>query len=136
MSKPPKTVFVCQECGSQSPKWLGRCGDCHTPRTLLGAPDRERFLAGAPDGPPNKTSGGKKAPNITPDRTAGIGNWSEADIVGVLTDGHTPEFDEVGGAMAEIVKNTARLREEDRRAIAIFLKSIPAIPRVSTPEQK
>src|SRR5512140_2483048 len=28
MSKPPKTVFVCQECGAQSPKWLGRCGDC------------------------------------------------------------------------------------------------------------
>ena len=24
----PRTVFVCQECGSQSPKWLGRCGDC------------------------------------------------------------------------------------------------------------
>src|ERR1700758_3859767 len=28
MPKPPKTVFVCQECGAQSPKWLGRCGDC------------------------------------------------------------------------------------------------------------
>ena len=28
MAKPPKTVFVCQECGSQSPKWLGRCSDC------------------------------------------------------------------------------------------------------------
>src|SRR5438128_4482600 len=27
MSK-PRTVFVCQECGSQSPKWLGRCADC------------------------------------------------------------------------------------------------------------
>jgi DNA repair protein RadA/Sms len=26
--KPPKAVFVCQECGSQSPKWLGRCADC------------------------------------------------------------------------------------------------------------
>lgn len=24
----PKTLFVCQECGSQSPKWLGRCLDC------------------------------------------------------------------------------------------------------------
>src|SRR5438876_3407247 len=23
-----KTVFVCQECGSQSPKWLGKCNDC------------------------------------------------------------------------------------------------------------
>jgi DNA repair protein RadA/Sms len=28
MSKPPKTVFVCQECGSQAPKWVGRCVDC------------------------------------------------------------------------------------------------------------
>src|SRR5262245_25872026 len=28
MAKPTKTVFVCQECGSQSPKWLGRCADC------------------------------------------------------------------------------------------------------------
>jgi len=28
MTKAPKTVFVCQECGTQSPKWLGRCGDC------------------------------------------------------------------------------------------------------------
>ena len=23
-----KNVFVCQECGAQSPKWLGRCADC------------------------------------------------------------------------------------------------------------
>ncbi len=26
--KPPRTVFVCQECGSQAPKWMGRCADC------------------------------------------------------------------------------------------------------------
>jgi DNA repair protein RadA/Sms len=26
--KTEKTVFVCQSCGSQSPKWLGRCPDC------------------------------------------------------------------------------------------------------------
>ena len=26
--KQPKPVFVCQECGSQSPKWQGRCTDC------------------------------------------------------------------------------------------------------------
>ena len=24
----PRTVFVCQNCGSESPKWLGRCPDC------------------------------------------------------------------------------------------------------------
>ena len=28
MAKAPKPVFVCQECGSQSSKWLGRCPDC------------------------------------------------------------------------------------------------------------
>ena len=26
--KPAKSVFVCQECGSQSPKWVGKCDDC------------------------------------------------------------------------------------------------------------
>jgi DNA repair protein RadA/Sms len=29
MSKAPKPVFVCQECGSQASKWLGRCPDCN-----------------------------------------------------------------------------------------------------------
>src|SRR5882762_1184953 len=28
MTKSTRTVFVCQECGSQSPKWVGKCGDC------------------------------------------------------------------------------------------------------------
>ncbi len=27
-AKPPRTVFACQECGHESPKWLGRCPDC------------------------------------------------------------------------------------------------------------
>jgi DNA repair protein RadA/Sms len=43
MSKPPKTVFVCQECGAQSPKWLGRCADCGAWNALV----EER----APEGP-------------------------------------------------------------------------------------
>src|SRR5712691_5127306 len=35
MAKPTKTVFVCQECGSQSPKWLGRCADCGAWNSLV-----------------------------------------------------------------------------------------------------
>jgi DNA repair protein RadA/Sms len=35
MAKRPSTVFVCQECGSQSPKWLGRCGDCGAWNSLV-----------------------------------------------------------------------------------------------------
>jgi mono/diheme cytochrome c family protein len=102
---------------------VGRCGDCHTPRNWLGVPDGERFLAGSPVGPD-----GKKVPNITQDTKTGIGDWSEQDIIGMLTDGHTPDFDFVAGPMADIVKNTARLTEEDRRAIAVYLHSIPAKP--------
>jgi DNA repair protein RadA/Sms len=26
--KPPRAVFACQECGYETPKWLGRCPDC------------------------------------------------------------------------------------------------------------
>ena len=26
--KQPKVVFVCQECGAQSPKWMGKCVEC------------------------------------------------------------------------------------------------------------
>jgi DNA repair protein RadA/Sms len=41
MAKPAKTVFVCQECGAQSPKWLGRCADCGAWNALVEerAPD-------------------------------------------------------------------------------------------------
>jgi DNA repair protein RadA/Sms len=31
----PKTNFICQKCGYQSPKWLGRCPDCQEWGTLV-----------------------------------------------------------------------------------------------------
>ena len=102
---------------------VGRCADCHSPHKRLGVRDADAFLAGTTSGP-----GGKKVPNITPDQKTGIGKWSEGEIAALLTDGETPEFDFVGGAMAEIVKNTARLTDADRRAIAAFVKSVPAKP--------
>ncbi|HZI81302.1 MAG TPA: DNA repair protein RadA [Vicinamibacterales bacterium] len=33
--KPPKVVFVCQECGAQAPKWMGRCADCGAWNSLV-----------------------------------------------------------------------------------------------------
>jgi DNA repair protein RadA/Sms len=33
--KSPKTVFVCQECGAQAPKWMGRCADCGAWNSLV-----------------------------------------------------------------------------------------------------
>jgi mono/diheme cytochrome c family protein len=102
---------------------LAHCGECHTPRNWFGATEPSRFLAGTSHGPD-----GKAVPNITPDLETGIGKWSDDDIVTLLKDGQTPDFDFVGGAMAEVVKNTARLTDSDRRAIAVFLRSVPAVP--------
>ena len=104
---------------------IGRCGDCHTPHNRLGGPQSGRALAGG-----SAVGGQKAAPNITPDRKTGIGEWSIADIETLLALGQLPNFDFVGGAMAEIVRNTARLDEADRHAIAVYLRSIPAVRSV------
>lgn len=98
---------------------LAHCGECHTPRNALGGPDLSRWLGGAPN-----PSGQGTIPNITP----GALDWSEEDIVAYLTTGFTPEFDSVGGHMAHVVDNMSRLPEEDRRAVAAYLKAVPAVP--------
>ena len=33
--KPSKPFFVCQECGAQAPKWMGRCADCGAWNALI-----------------------------------------------------------------------------------------------------
>jgi len=33
--KSPRVVFVCQECGAQAPKWMGRCVDCGAWNSLV-----------------------------------------------------------------------------------------------------
>jgi hypothetical protein len=44
-----------------------------------------------------------------------------------LKNGQTPDFDFVGGAMGEIVRNTSQLDDDDRQTIAVYLKSLPPI---------
>jgi mono/diheme cytochrome c family protein len=111
---------------------VGRCGECHTPRNWLGAPEASRFLAGTAHGPD-----GKPVPNITSDPETGIGNWTKDDIVVMLTDGQTPNLNYVTGAMARVVKSTAKLSDADRRAIAVYLKSLPPMrsDRPRSPEK-
>ncbi|MBU0492783.1 MAG: DNA repair protein RadA [Chloroflexi bacterium] len=35
MARKTRTIYVCQQCGSQSPRWLGRCPDCGEWNTLV-----------------------------------------------------------------------------------------------------
>ena len=92
--------------------------------TCWGGLDRARWLGGAPD-----PSGKGTIPNITP----GALKWSEDEIVDYLTTGFTPEFDSVGGHMAHVVDNMSKLPESDRKAIAAYLKAVPAIAPAPAP---
>jgi DNA repair protein RadA/Sms len=40
-----KTVFICQSCGTRSPKWLGRCPGCGEWNTFIEEVDEERIPA-------------------------------------------------------------------------------------------
>jgi mono/diheme cytochrome c family protein len=100
----------------------GHCGECHTPRDSAGGPLRDRWLAGAP-----AAAGSGVVANIT-SGDGGIAEWSAVDIASFLETGFTPEFDSAGGAMAEVVKTTARLTGNDREAIAAYLKAVPPQP--------
>jgi mono/diheme cytochrome c family protein len=65
---------------------LAHCGECHTPRNILGAVRSDWRLAGTPDGPE-----GQPVPNITPDPATGIGRWDRDDLLRLLKTGSTPE---------------------------------------------
>ncbi len=106
--------------GAYLVRHLGHCGECHTPRNALGAPDRDRDLAGNPEGPD-----GEKIPDITQDRDSGIGRWSRDEIVMFLEYGVLPDGDFAGSSMSDVISdNTAQLTPEDRGAIATYLKSL------------
>jgi len=97
----------------------GHCGECHTPRNLIGGFIADAWLSGAqnPEGEgviPNLTPGGKS-----------VGGWSASDIAYYLESGFTPDFDSVGGSMVEVQQNMAQLEGGDRDAIAAYLKALP-----------
>ncbi|MFQ6774819.1 cytochrome c [Cereibacter sphaeroides] len=107
-----------EERGRYLVEGLGHCGECHTPRNGLGLRDESRWLAGGPN-----PEGRGTIPNITPAKL----DWSEGDIAEYLSSGFTPDYDSAGGQMADVVRNTSQLPDEDRRAIAAYLKRVPAV---------
>ena len=104
------------------------CGDCHTPRNFIGAPNQSLYMAGASEknGPL-----GEAVPNLTPDKETGIGDWRRQDIAELLLTGIKPDSDNVQGLMYEVIRGTPHgykdMKKEDALAIADYIKSIPAI---------
>lgn len=109
--------------GSYLVEALSHCGECHTPRNIMGGTDRNRWMAGARLG-----IGKSVAPNLTSDET-GLAEWSEGDIAFALDLAITPDGEVLGEEMSLVVRHsTSRLTDVDRMAIANFIKTLPAIP--------
>lgn len=93
--------------GAYLARGLGHCGECHTPRNSLGMVQQAREFKGS------EIVGA----DISPE---GLKDWTEDDFLGLLQLGMTASFDYVGGEMADVIKHTSQLTEEDQRAYAAF----------------
>jgi mono/diheme cytochrome c family protein len=104
------------------------CAECHSPRDFLGGIVKSQRFAGGPN-----PEGEGWVPNIT---QKGIGDYSEKDIAYLLKTGGTPDGDSVGGAMTAVIRNTSQLTDEDRAAMAAYLKSLPPVDGPTRPAKK
>ena len=105
----------------------GHCGACHTPRNALGAEQPDMALTGGVY--LDKVKFGNYRPwsavNLTPHDT-GLATWSEEDIVAYLKHGLSDRA-VMHGPMVEVIQNsTGHLSDEDLKAMAAYLKGIPA----------
>lgn len=104
----------------------GHCGACHTPKTFLGGDRTNLYLQGS-------YLQGWSAPDITNDKRTGLGNWSAQDIASYLKTGHNG-ITAATGPMAEAVSlSTSHMTDEDTKAIATYLKSLPGREDGDTP---
>lgn len=95
----------------------GHCVECHTPRNLFGALDRERHLEGNPDGPE-----GESVPGLSRTEESDFRLWNNDDVHFLLQTGMLRDGDFVGGSMGKVVDNTtSRLNERDLKAISTYL---------------
>jgi mono/diheme cytochrome c family protein len=122
-----------QPDSSQSAEWnrgaylvngLGHCGGCHTPKNALGADKAKQLLRGG-------DLETWVAPDLTANPRTGLGDWNIEDITEYLRTGRNAHA-AAGGPMADVITySTSLMNDDDRRAIATYLKSQPASPTMA-----
>jgi mono/diheme cytochrome c family protein len=95
------------------------CGACHTPKNILGADKRGNAFGGG-------LVDGWFAPRLDGAARSGLKSWSVDDVVEYLSSGRNGKS-HATGPMAEVVVNsTSQMNETDVRAMAVYLKDLPA----------
>jgi mono/diheme cytochrome c family protein len=95
------------------------CGACHTPKNIFGADKRSQLYGGG-------LVQGWFAPRLDGADRSGLKSWSADDIVEYLQSGRNGHS-HAGKLMAEVVVgSTSKMSDADVRAIAVYLKDLPA----------
>jgi mono/diheme cytochrome c family protein len=112
----------------KSPDWnrgrylvegAGHCGACHTPKGVFGADKSARAFGGG-------LVQDQFAPRLDAAPRSGLKSWSVDDIVEYLQSGRNGRS-HAGGLMADVVvDSTSVMSDGDVRAIAVYLKDLPA----------
>ncbi len=98
---------------------VAHCGACHTAKNLFGADRRGRSFGGG-------EVDGWYAPRLDNAARSGLKSWSEDDLVEYLSSGRNGKS-HADGPMADVVVNsTSQMSDADVRAIAVYLKDLPA----------
>jgi mono/diheme cytochrome c family protein len=104
----------------------GHCPACHTPKTALGGDKTRQYLKGS-------DLQGWFAPDLTDDKSAGLGRWTTDDVVTYLKTGHN-RISAAVGPMAEVVSlSSSHMTDPDLNAIATYLKSFSGSSGSSAP---
>jgi mono/diheme cytochrome c family protein len=109
---------------------LGHCSMCHTAVSALGGSrDQQAFSGGMI---PNQNW---YAPSLTSNREAGLGDWEIQEITDLLQAGASKRATTYG-PMAEVTFHSLQyLNDEDARAMAVYLKSLPPKDEARAPPQ-
>ena len=98
---------------------LAHCGECHNGRNLLGDTEMAASLRGGPISQ-------WYAPNITSDKSEGLGRYSDAQVFSFLKTGVDRDMGVVVGPMSQTMHESLRkLTDDDLHAIVAYLKSTP-----------
>jgi alcohol dehydrogenase (quinone), cytochrome c subunit len=127
----PKTGFAGREDhdaqwnrGAYLIEGLGHCGACHTPR---GWAIEEKALD---DSNTSYLAGAEldawSAPNLRGDQRTGLGGWSVDDVDAFLKSGHNDKGVAFGSMLDVVNNSTPYLTDDDTKAMAVFLKALPA----------
>jgi len=108
------------------------CGNCHSPKGPPAVTAGKDFSGGLSwDEPPFKVT----APNITPDKETGIGNWTDAEIKTVMRTGIRPNGVHVAMIMPTGFYHI--MTDRDLDAVVAYLRTIkPVSNKVADPIYK